>query len=404
MLPDFSAKRKTLLRWAQQGLAAVEPRQRTRDALAGFSAPRYALLALGKAAPLMGAGAFDALRERVESARIIVPAPFRSDLPESAVLLPGDHPIPGENSLRAGASVREWLDSLEPGLPLLVLLSGGGSALLEQPVAGLSLADLKGINRWLLGSGLNIHHANMIRARFSQLKRGGLLSAAGHRPVTGLVISDVPGDRVENVASGPLSPGSSAWPAELVPDWLQTLHEQSPIPELNASLPQVDIRIIARNADFLDGVATALHDDAVLRERAVLEGDSAEQGRRIARTVTGGARGVYLYGGETSVQLPESPGEGGRNQHLALAAAIELSGCNDVLLLALGTDGVDGNTQDAGAIVDGGTIVRMYDAGIDPNACLENACSNHALAASDDLINTGPTGTNVSDIVIAWKF
>lgn len=352
----------------------------------------------------MSAGAFDALGERIESARIIAPAPVPAVLPKSAMLLPGDHPVPGANSLHAGEFVYEWLDSLEAGLPLIVLLSGGGSALLEQPVAGLSLADLQRINRWLLGSGLDIHHMNTIRARFSKLKRGGLLSTAGNRAVTGLVISDVPGDRVEDIASGPLSPVSSAWPAELVPDWLRALHEQLPIPELNPSLPQVDIRVIARNADFLDAVAAALKGDAVLRERTALDGDAAEQGQRIARTVTDGQCGVYLYGGETSVRLPENPGKGGRNQQLALAAAIELSGRNDVLLLALGTDGVDGNTPDAGAVVDGGTIVRMRDAGMDPSACLENANSNHALAASGDIINTGPTGTNVSDIVIAWKF
>lgn len=404
MLPDFSEKRKTLLRWAQQGLAAVEPRRRTRESLAGFDAPRCAMLAVGKAAPLMSKGAFDALDGRIESARIVAPASVYAVLPEPAVLLPGDHPVPGKNSLRAGVAVHEWLESQGADLPLLVLLSGGGSALLELPVAGLSLADLQRVNEWLLGSGLDIHHVNTIRARFSTLKRGGLLRLAGNRTVTGLVISDVPGDRLEDIASGPLSAVETEWPAQCVPDWLQKLHERLPLPARNSEVRHADVRIIARNADFLDAVTMALPDDEILRERGTLTGDAAEQGRQIARSVCNGERGVCVFGGETTVRLPGNAGKGGRNQHLALAAAIELAGREDVLLLALGTDGIDGNTDDAGALVDGGTVTRMRDAGIDAQECLVKANSNRALAVSGDIINTGPTGANVSDVVIAWKF
>lgn len=392
------------MRWAQHGLGAVEPRRCTRDALAEFSAPRCTLLAIGKAAPLMAVGAYDALDERIASARVVAPSNIHVAFPWRAVFLPGDHPVPGENSLRAGTVVSEWLESLELGLPLLVLLSGGGSALLERPVAGLSLSGLRRINEWLLASGLDIHHVNSIRARFSQLKRGGLLSLAGDRPVIGLVISDVPGDKMEDVASGPISPIETEWSAEIVPRWLQALHERLPLPARNASSTRVDTRIIARNANFLDAVAMASQAETVLRERAALQGDAAEQGKQIAHRVMDGECGVYLFGGETSVGLPETPGKGGRNQHLALAAAIELSGREDVLLLALGTDGIDGNTDDAGAMVDGGSVVRMRDAGLDPKACMCNANSHVALAAAGDVINTGPTGTNVSDIVIVWKF
>lgn len=403
MLPEISEKRKTLLRWAQQGLDAVEPRRCTHETLTGFDASRCALLAIGKAAPLMSAGAFDALDGRITSARVVAPAMARVQLPEPATFLAGDHPVPGENSLCAGKEVSAWLESLEAGIPLLVLLSGGGSALLELPVAGLRLAELRRINEWLLASGLDIHHVNTIRARFSQLKRGGLLRLAGSRAITGLVISDVPGDRLEDIASGPLSPVGTAWPANLVPDWLQALHEQLPMPARSA-LPHANASIIARNADFLDALAPELKGDAILRERGSLTGDAAEQGRQIARKLWIGEPGVYLFGGETSVRLPGNAGKGGRSQHLALAAAMELSGRDDVLLLALGTDGIDGNTDDAGALVDGGTAMRVRDAGFDPQECLQNANSNIALAAAGDIINTGPTGTNVSDVVIAWKF
>jgi len=353
----------------------------------------------------MSRGAFESLGDRIATALIIAPPDVARNAVHGARFLPGDHPVPGENSLRAGEALHRWVSELESELPLLVLLSGGGSALVEIPVPGLSLADLVRINRWLLASGLDIHGMNTMRARFSCLKRGGLLRLATGRPVDGLVISDVPGDRLEDIASGPLSPVVAHWPSHVVPVWLQNLHERLPLPSREMPAGSAQVRIIARNADAVDAIAVAVKDAGVsLQRREVLEGDAAEQGRCIARALRDSEPGVHVFGGETTVRLPPQPGKGGRNQQLALAAAMELAGCDDVLLLALGTDGIDGNTEDAGALIDGGSLQRIRDAGFDAVECLRRANSNAALAAAGDIINTGPTGTNVSDVVIGWKW
>jgi glycerate 2-kinase len=144
------------------------------------------------------------------------------------------------------------------------------------------------------------------------------------------------------------------------------------------------------------GLRVQLHEHPV-------EGDAALAGRRLARALLDGPRGLHVWGGETTVRLPDSPGRGGRNQHLALAAAIELAGHPDVLLMSAGTDGTDGPTDDAGAIVDGFTLERAGDAGLDAAASLARADSGSLLEASGDLIRTGPTGTNVMDLILGYR-
>jgi glycerate 2-kinase len=134
-----------------------------------------------------------------------------------------------------------------------------------------------------------------------------------------------------------------------------------------------------------------------------VDGPAGPAGRRLARALLGGPPGLHIWGGETTVVLPDSPGRGGRNQHLALAAAIELSGRPDVLLLSAGTDGTDGPTDDAGALVDGATLERARDAGLTAAASLARADSGTLLEASGDLIRTGPTGTNVMDLILGWR-
>ncbi|HEX6928884.1 MAG TPA: DUF4147 domain-containing protein [Gammaproteobacteria bacterium] len=385
-------------------LAAVEPSRRVVAALQDFQPQRVALLALGKAASGMARGAHQALAGRIENALVVAPAISGEPLPEAWQIRQGDHPLPGADSLRAGAAIASWLEALEPDLHLLVLLSGGGSALAELPVDGMTLDDLEAMNRWLLASGLDISGINAIRARFSRLKQGGLMRLAGKRDVTGLVMSDVPGDRIAAVAAGPLSMQVPEWPDVVLPGWLQALHVKLPPPSSEPAKARADLRIVARNADALDAIEHAARGDgiaSVLRE--ALSGDAVEAGICIGRKLCEGEPGVYLFGGETSVTLPAMAGNGGRNQHLALAAAGEIAGRENIYLLALGTDGIDGNTEDAGALVDGRTIERIRDAGRDARACIEAADSNTALAAAGDVIHTGATGTNVADIVIGLK-
>lgn len=397
-------RRRQLLAWANAALAAVNPGDRVAAALKNRPPRRVAVLALGKAAAGMMRGAETVLGAGIERALLVAPAPLSIPLQPQWEFHPGDHPLPGANSLAAGEAVAAWLRELEAGLPLLALISGGGSALAESPVPGMTLANLQRLNRWLLASGLDIHRINQVRSRFSQLKRGGVLRFAGKREIIALLISDVPRDDVVDIASGPLSPVPFAWPEESLPEWLRRLHAELPMPAANGPSSSANIRIVARNADALDAAAQAAEKAGVACvTRGALSGAAADAGAAIARQILEGPAGVHLFGGETTVRLPRAAGRGGRNQQLALAAAREIAGEKHVLLLALGTDGIDGNTQDAGALVDGGTFGRIRDAGLDASECLASANSNAALAAAGDLIHTGPTGTNVMDIVIALK-
>lgn len=371
------------------------------------------IAAIGKAAESMTLGALDVLGDACRGG-MLVTKPGHAD-PERWRGLEievhfGGHPLPDAGSLAAGERLLASLDDLPAGTRLLFLLSGGASALIEAPVTGLGLAELRAINAWLLGSGLPIGAMNRVRQSVSRIKAGGLLRHLGGRAVRQLAISDVPGDTPGIIGSGLLVPmpdladqvGRLALPDWLA-DWVArglaergTLPEHGPAMELVATLSLAKTAV-AKSAESR-GWSIWLHPNPI-------EGDAAEQGRALARTLMAGAPGLHVWGGETTVKLYKHPGRGGRNQHLALAAAIELAGCDDVWLLSAGTDGGDGPTEDAGALVDGGTLERAALGGIECEAstCLARADSGRFLEASGDLIRTGPTGTNVMDLILGYK-
>jgi glycerate 2-kinase len=404
--------RHALLAWLTVALDAVDGARAVRRALSArpLAGPVW-IAAIGKAAESMTLGALDVLGGACRGGMLVTkpghadPEPLRGLGIEVHF---GGHPLPDAGSLAAGEHLLTCLDRLPAETRLLFLLSGGASALIEAPISGLGLAELRAINAWLLGSGLPISAMNGVRQSVSRLKAGGLLRPLGGRPVRQLVISDVPGDVPSVIGSGPLVPRPDL--ADQVgrlalPDWLAdwvarglaargTLPEQGPAVELVATLSLAKVAVAA--AAESSGWRVWRYPDPV-------EGEAADQGRALARTLIAGAPGLHVWGGETTVRLPEHPGRGGRNQHLALAAAIELAGRDDVWLLSAGTDGGDGPTEDAGALVDGGTLERGELAGLDAHACLVRADSGRFLEASGDLIHTGPTGTNVMDLILGYK-
>ena len=227
---------------------------------------------------------------------------------------------------------------------------------------------------------------------------------SGVRPVLQLVISDVPGNHRATIASGPLVAQDDVLPpADGLPAWLvEQLHRAPGRPDVHSL---VQTTIVADNARARAAVrrrAEAL--GLVLRgPDQPLAGDALEAGAAIAEQLLGAPSGLYLWGGETTVRLPPEPGQGGRNQALALAAARHLAGRPDLFLLAVGSDGTDGPTEDAGALVDGCTLARGAEAGLDAQRYLARADSGRYLAATGDLINTGPTGTNVMDLVLGLR-
>lgn len=387
-------------------LAAVDGRTVVRDYLAAHPvAGEQAVVAIGKAAGAMLAGARDVLGERLASALLISkPGHFHPEPGQDARItcLAGGHPLPDASSLAAGERLLAWLHGLPAGQRVLFLLSGGASSLVEVPAPGVDLPLLQRANRWLLGSGLDIHAVNRVRHALSAIKGGRLCRYLDGRPARVLLVSDVPGDDPASIGSGPLYAAAAAAPGlPALPDWLILPAAGTP-PAPAAAVPHVVVASLDRalaagaaHARTLGHVATVMP--------GMLAGPAADAGRRLAGELRATGPGIRLWGGETTVVLPAQPGQGGRNQHLALAAALALAGRQDILLLAAGTDGNDGNTPVAGAIVDGTTVARAAAAGRDPAHDLQAADAGRCLAAAGDLLVTGPTGTNVMDLAIGLK-
>lgn len=386
----------------------------------------FSIVAIGKAASSMMSGAVVALGNQLDAGLIITKTGHCVDLQnivdtgikEGITCIEAGHPVPDENSLSAGKELLFFIDDQPLSRTLIFLISGGTSSLVERLAEGVTLADLQKLNEWLLGSGLDIAAMNNVRSGISCLKGGRLAKIMDGRKVLNLMISDVPGDKPHVIGSGLLSPNpdmqktlseglKTEMPGVEVPQWLDKLlqnTEQAPSAS-DACFKTVDTHVIATIRDAKQAAVAAaqgLGYDVVLHEE-VLQGDALTTGKKLAHDLCNYTPALHIWGGETTVCLPENAGTGGRNQHLALAAATVLNGQNNCWILAAGTDGSDGPTDDAGALVDGETITRGSLAGLDAEKALAEANAGVFLAASGDVVRTGPTGTNVMDLVIGLK-
>jgi hydroxypyruvate reductase len=392
----------------RRGLAAVDPAAAVKAQLEAFDIEGpVTVIAIGKAARSMAQGAIEILEDQVVGGVVVSPDP--PDGPGSSRLrcLQGGHPIPSVASLEAGRTV--MAEAAEAEGTMLVLISGGASALAEVPADGVTLADLAATYSVLLRAGLPIEDMNTVRRHLSALKNGGLLAATSAPTVT-LLIADVVGTDFTTVGSGPTLPDAST-PADalgivaeagilgLLPPAvlaaLRTTPHPPPSPASHRWAIATDgTSAVRAAAEFLrtTGFSTEVDPNPLI-------GDAAEQGRRVALEAPPSL--ITVRHGETVVTVRgDSPG--GRNQHAALAAALALDG-RVAVFGALASDGRDGLTEAAGAIVDGGTCQRIRAAGLDPEEALAGCRSHDALAASRDLVVTGPTGTNVADIWMAWR-
>lgn len=364
-----------------------------------------AVVAVGKAAAPMWRGALAVLGSRILDALVISAHDYLDLPPEDAEWVEGAHPVPDRRSLAAGEKLLTFIGRQPVGRRLLFLISGGSSSMVEVLQPGLDETVLDRVSRWLLGSGLAIDQMNAVRKALSRIKGGGLLDFVAGRPVTALLISDVPGDDPAVIGSGLLTPDPSV-PDVLgrlaLPEWLRELVDAGWRERPAVSVRQV---VVAGNREARDAAAAQARRSgySAVVHKELLRGDAASAGERLARELLAAPPGIHLWGGETTVRLPEDPGRGGRNQHLALAAARVLDGCNGVALLSAGTDGRDGPGEDAGALVDGGTLARGRLEGFDADFSLRTANSGGFLEAAGDLVHTGPTGTNVMDLVIGWR-
>lgn len=410
-LHGHDAQRACLLDLYHSALTAVQgdrcvARELQRRPLGG----RVWGVAIGKAAAAMLAGAHSVLAERLEHALLITKHGHAAGpWPADWEIIEAGHPLPDAASLRAGERLLACLTGAPADVEWLFLLSGGASSLVEVLPEAMTLDELQRVNAWLLASGWPIGRMNAVRRRLSRIKGGRLLDHLGGRPARALLISDVPGDDPAVIGSGLLAASGDVMPIDDrgLPDWLQARLAAADRAAARASShrPAVTSAVVASLDQALDAAAAraAALGYAVHRATARLDGDAAAAGRRIADQLQAGAPGVYVWGGETTVQLPERPGQGGRCQQLALVAAERLAGNSSVALLAAGSDGSDGPGDAAGACVDGATAQRGRDYGFDVRDSLARADAGRFLEATGDLIDTGPTGTNVTDLVIGVK-
>jgi len=423
-------------------VAAAAPGAAVRRALGAAARPDRPvwILALGKAADPMARAAVGALAEwGLEPAGGLLVPPAPADPPHPGLRVAvGDHPEPGPRSLAAAAALEEIAARVRPDDEAWVLLSGGASSLLAAPVPGVAPADLARLYALLLGSGLDIAAMNRIRKRFSRWGAGRLALALAPARVRVLVVSDVIGDDLAAIASGPCVPDPTTaaevrrelteaglW--DRIPPALRDLvaaTEAGRVPETpkpgDPAFARVDTRLIASNRLALEAAARRARELALVPRimEPALAGEAAPAGRRLARELLSysaeagpqpPATHCLIWGGETTVTLGDGPaGRGGRAQELALAAAEVLARGSPgagagVALLAAGTDGRDGPTDAAGAVVDEGTWAAIRQAGRDPARDLARHDAYAALDAAGALLRPGLTGTNVMDVVFGVK-
>jgi len=385
---------------------------------------RVLAVAVGKAAAPMLAAAEAVLGDRLERGLCVTKRGHGAALARSAILESG-HPVPDEAGLAAAAEVDRFLSGLSAGDLVLVLLSGGGSALLPAPAEGITLAEKQRVTALLLASGADIGEMNCVRKHLSRLKGGGLARRAAPARVATLILSDVVGDPLDVIASGPTVPDPTTFADALAVLARRGLLEQVPAPVRErleagargavADTPKPGDPLFRRTRHLLGGTNRVAVAAAAARARALgyrpliltttLTGEAREAGTvlaALAREVRASGHPApapccLLSGGEPTVTL-RSAGKGGRNQELALAAAFGVAGLPGVAVLSGGTDGNDGPTDAAGAICDGTTLARARAAGLDPRAHLDGHDAYPLLAAVGDLLLTGPTRTNVMDL------
>ncbi|HEU4319253.1 MAG TPA: DUF4147 domain-containing protein [Acidimicrobiia bacterium] len=375
-------RRELAEQWLRRAIDAVDPRPLTAHALKRED-DGETIIAIGKAAAAMCWGAADALG----AIRGLCVTGQRTTVPPGIELVVGDHPIPGQASLVAGEKALEVAPHAD-----IALVSGGGSALCESPIDGVPLEYLAMATKALLSGGASIEQLNLVRGHLSRIKGGGL------GPLSTYVLSDVSGQPPEVVSSGPTLPAPHA--PDTVLELLKRFNVEVPIDVENAIRASRELReapdrvvVVGDGHTAAAAVIAASGLPGAVQDRWVTGQLTVE----LDEFVNDSPSGLTVAAGEPVLEV-SGVGSGGRNTHAALLAADLIAG-TDWVFGALATDGIDGNSTSAGAVVDGSTILR----GGDPASALAEFDSATYLERSGDLIVTGPTGTNVADVWLILK-
>ncbi len=418
----------------EEAIKAADPREAVKESLKvkgktivvkGNSFPvvgKVHLLAVGKAACGMAKAALEEIpQELLGEVLIVTKRGYGLSCPGRA--LEAGHPVPDENSLLAGKLGLELAKKVREEDVLLALISGGGSSLFVYPAEGVNLKDLIRTNELLLRSGATIGEVNTVRKHLSRLK-GGRLAKAVKGKVISMLISDVVGDDLSSIASGPTVPDPTTYRDayevlvkrgiwEKVPESVRRIIEwgmKGEIEETPKKLKNVHNFVIASNAKACEAVSKRAKElgfnSAVMT--TTLEGEAKEIALAVGSIIEEIAKrnrpiqkpAVLVFGGEWTVTVGDANGIGGPNQELALSITRKIAGLN-ATLIAFDTDGTDGPTDAAGAIVDGKTLEKLKKAGVDIEEALENHDSYGTLMKVGALLKTGPTGTNVNSMIVA---
>ncbi|MEM0266984.1 MAG: glycerate kinase [Thermofilaceae archaeon] len=384
------------------------------------------LVALGKAGGYMAEALEKILGDAVRGGVATMLRGASSPALRRVSLVVAGHPYPDEGSIEAGKLALKTAEKAKAeGVPLVVLLSGGGSAMAEVPAPGVKLEDLRRLTEQLLKCGATIDEVNTVRKHLSLLKGGRLAAAASPSPVVTLAISDVIGDRLDVIASGPTVPDPTTYDdalnvlkrynlmSQVPPSIVEALMKghKGEIPETPkpGELPNSVALVVGSNMTALKAMkrhAESMGLNALILT-SMLQGEAREAAKALTAVVLEVKRSglpvkppaAVICGGETTVTVRGS-GKGGRNQEFALSAALRIAGEEGVAVAAVGSDGIDGPTDVAGAVVDGRTIKRARELGLDPIHYLENNDSYTFFKLVGGHVVTGPTRTNVNDFYI----
>lgn len=421
---------EALRRWAEEiffaGVAAADPVASTSLALGDLDLPtvvggRVAVLAVGKAAFGMTEAAVDWLGDRVRAPDVLLVTHDEAMASGESRVLRSGHPLPDERGLAAAREIERRAGALGANDLALFLISGGASALLPAPPAGIALADKLEVTRQLLRGAATIHELNAVRKHLSTTKGGGLARQLRPAAVATLALSDVIDDDLSVIGSGPTAPDPSTFAdaravlercgvLETCPESVRERFEAGARGEVEETPKPGDpifaeavYRIVGCNRTSVRTMAAACGKGVEVGPEP-LEGEARKVGATLARRLATSSTRAWVAGGETTVTV-RGAGKGGRNQELALSFALEaakgpLANRSDWVFLAAGTDGRDGPTDAAGGIVDAATVSRIRTAGVDPVAAMEDNDSYGALDAAGALLRTGATGTNVADVTV----
>ena len=394
----------------QAALQAALPDTAVRKALAeaSFGPGRLVLVAAGKAAWQMAAAAVEALGDRLDGGVVVTKYGHSKGPLGTLRICEAGHPVPDENSYQATQAAIDAVEGLTAEDTVLFLLSGGGSALFEKP--RIPPEDLDRLTRELLSCGAAIVEMNTIRKRFSAVKGGRFAQLCAPAKVFTVVLSDIIGDPLDMIASGPAYPDASTsaqalriaekYRLTLTPDMRRLLGEETPKELCNVetcvtgSVRQLCLAAAeaCRGLGYAPTILTASL-SCTARDAGEFLASIAQYHQDTDRSL------AFIAGGETVVRLT-GKGLGGRNQELALAAASGIGGLRDTAVFSLGSDGTDGPTDAAGGYVDGSTAASLAAAGVALFAVFQDNDAYHALERCGGLLKTGPTGTNVNDISV----